>query len=61
MGATKEEQAAAMKEYIRTEVIPKYAEGFNKGLKADDLSFMVKSILEWHEKKTEKICTPIIS
>lgn len=60
MGATKEEQAAAMKEYIRTEVIPKYAEGFNKGLKADDLEFYGKIHFERHEK-TEKICTPILS
>lgn len=60
MGATKEEQAAAMKEYIRTEVIPKYAEGFNKGLKADDLEFYGKIHFERHEKDGEDLHAHII-
>lgn len=60
MGATKEEQAAAMKEYIRTEVMPKYAEGFNKGLKADDLEFYGKIHFERHEKDGEDLHAHII-
>lgn len=60
MGATKEEQAAAMKEYIRTEVMPKYAEGFNKGLKADDLEYYGKIHFERHEKDGEDLHAHII-
>lgn len=60
MGATKEEQAAAMKEYIRAEVMPKYAEGFNKGLTADDLEFYGKIHFERHEKDGEDLHAHII-
>lgn len=60
MGATKEEQTAAMKEYIRTEVMPKYAEGFNKGLKADDLEYYGKIHFERHEKDGEDLHAHII-
>jgi hypothetical protein len=49
-----------MKEYIRTEVIPKYAEGFNKGLKADDLEFYGKIHFERHEKDGEDLHAHII-
>lgn len=60
MGATKEEQAEAMKEYIRTEVMPKYAEGFNKGLKSDDLEYYGKVHFERHEKDGEDLHAHII-
>lgn len=60
MGTTKEEQAAAMKEYIRAEVMPKYAEGFNKGLKTDDLEFYGKIHFERHEKDGEDLHAHII-
>lgn len=58
MGRTKEEQAAAMKDYIRTEVMPQYAEGFKKDVKADDLLYFGKSITRG-TGRTRKICTHI--
>lgn len=42
MGATEEEQAEAMKRYIREVVIPEYAKNFNKGLSAEDIKFYGK-------------------
>ena len=42
MGATEEEQAEAMKHYIREVVIPEYAKNFNKGLSAEDIKFYGK-------------------
>lgn len=42
MGATQEQQARAMKEYIRKDVIPTYAENFNKGLQADNIEYYAK-------------------
>lgn len=39
MGASPEEQARAMKEYIRKDIIPAYAENFNKGLQADNIEY----------------------
>lgn len=42
MGASPEEQARAMKEYIRKDIIPAYAENFNKGLQADNIEYYAK-------------------
>jgi len=42
MGATEQEQAEAMKRYIREVVIPEYAKNFNKGLSAEDIKFCGK-------------------
>jgi len=42
MGNTEQEQAEAMKRYIREVVIPKYAQNFNKGLSAEDIKFYGK-------------------
>ncbi len=42
MGATEQEQAEAMKRYIREVVIPEYAKNFNKGLSAEDIKFYGK-------------------
>lgn len=42
MGNTEQEQAEAMKRYIREVVIPEYAKNFNKGLSADDIKFYGK-------------------
>ena len=42
MGATEQEQAKAMKRYIREVVIPEYAKNFNKGLSAEDIKFYGK-------------------
>lgn len=42
MGETQEEQAEAMKNYIRYVFIPMYANNFNKGLHAEDIKFYAK-------------------
>ncbi|MCD7901223.1 MAG: DUF5712 family protein [Bacteroides sp.] len=42
MGNTEQEQAEAMKSYIREIVIPEYAKNFNKGLSAEDIKFYGK-------------------
>lgn len=42
MGQTEQEQAEAMKRYIREVFIPEYAKNFNKGLSADDIKFYGK-------------------
>ena len=42
MGATEQEQAEAMKQYIREVFIPEYARNFNKGLLAEDIKFYGK-------------------
>lgn len=42
MGTTQEQQARAMKEYIRKDIIPTYAENFNKGLQADNIEYYAK-------------------
>ncbi|MCD7901678.1 MAG: DUF5712 family protein [Bacteroides sp.] len=42
MGNTEQEQAEAMKRYIREVVIPQYAKNFNKGLSAEDIKFYGK-------------------
>ncbi len=39
MGTTEQEQAEAMKRYIREVVIPEYAKNFNKELSAEDIKF----------------------
>ena len=42
MGATEQEQAEAMRKYIRKIFIPEYAKNFNKGLTADNIKFYGK-------------------
>lgn len=42
MGATEEEQAKAMRRYIREVFIPEYAKNFNKGLEAKDIKYYGK-------------------
>lgn len=42
MGNTEQEQAEAMRRYIREVVIPEYAKNFNKGLSAEDIKFYGK-------------------
>lgn len=42
MGNTEQEQAEAMKRYIREVVIPEYAKNFNKGLSAENIKFYGK-------------------
>jgi hypothetical protein len=42
MGNTEQEQAEAMKRYIREVVIPEYAKNFNNGLSAENIKFYGK-------------------
>ena len=42
MGNTEQEQAEAMKRYIREVFVPEYARNFNKGLSAADIKFYGK-------------------
>lgn len=42
MGTTEEEQAEAMRRYVRDVFIPEYAKNFNKGLSAEDIKFYGK-------------------
>ena len=42
MGNTEQEQAEAMKHYIREIFIPEYAKNFNKGLSSEDIKFYGK-------------------
>lgn len=42
MGTTEQEQAEAMRRYIRKVFIPEYAKNFNKGLSAEDIKFYGK-------------------
>lgn len=42
MGGTEQEQAEAMKRYIRQVFIPEYAKNFNKGLSTEDIKFYGK-------------------
>jgi len=42
MGNTEQEQAEAMKRYIREVIIPEYAKNFNKGLSAENIKFYGK-------------------
>ena len=42
MGTTEEEQAEAMRKYVREVFIPEYAKNFNKGLSAEDIKFYGK-------------------
>lgn len=42
MGSTEQEQAEAMRRYVREVFIPEYAKNFNKGLLAEDIKFYGK-------------------
>ena len=42
MGQTEQDEAEAMKRYIREVFIPEYAKNFNKGLSAEDIKFYGK-------------------
>ena len=55
MGGRKEEEGGGMKEYMGREVIGKYGEGFNKGVKGDDLEFYGKMDFEGEEKEGEDL------
>lgn len=42
MGSTEQQQAEAMRQYVREVFIPEYAKNFNKGLSAEDIKFYGK-------------------
>lgn len=42
MGTTEQEQAEAMRRYVREVFVPEYAENFNRGLSAEDIKFYGK-------------------
>ena len=42
MGDTEQERSRRFKQFIREEVIPQYANGFGKGLTADDIMYFAK-------------------
>lgn len=51
MGKTPQEQAAAMKDFIRNDVMQQYAEGFGKGLNANNIEYYAKVHFERKEGK----------
>jgi hypothetical protein len=53
MGNTEQEQAKAMKRYIREVVIPEYAKNFNKGLSAEDIKFYGKIYFDRNRSDNE--------
>lgn len=63
MGTTEQEQAEAMKRYIREVFIPEYAKNFNKGLSAEDIKFYGKIHFnrDRSENKLNMHCHLIIS
>ncbi len=63
MGSTEQEQAEAMKRYIREIFIPEYAKNFNKGLSAEDIKFYGKIHFnrDRSENKQNMHCHLIIS
>lgn len=53
MGSTEEEQAKAMKRYIREVFIPEYAKNFNKDLSTKDVKFYGKIHFDRERSKNE--------
>ena len=53
LGTTEQEQAEAMKRYIREVVIPEYAKNFNKELSAEDIKFYGK--IHFDRERSENI------
>lgn len=53
MGNTEQEQAEAMKSYIREVFIPEYAKNFNKELFASDIRFYSKIHFDRSRSKNE--------
>lgn len=51
MGETEQEQAKAMRKYIREIFIPEYAKNFNKGLSAENIKFYGK--IHFHRDRSE--------
>lgn len=55
LGKSREEQSARLKAYIREKVLPAYAAGFGKGLKADDILYFGKVHYERGKKKQDQL------
>ena len=53
MGNTEQEQAEAMKRYIREVFIPEYAKNFNKGLSEEDINFYGKIHFDRNRSENE--------
>ncbi|WP_195281856.1 DUF5712 family protein [Parabacteroides johnsonii] len=53
MGNTEQEQAEAMKRYIREVFIPEYAKNFNKGLSEEDIKFYGKIHFDRNRSENE--------
>ena len=51
MGNTEQEQAEAMRRYVREVFIPEYARNFNKGLSAKDIKFYGKIHFDRHRSE----------
>jgi hypothetical protein len=60
MGRTQQEQAIAFKDFVRSEVMQKYAEGFEKGLKSKDIEYYGKIHFERKGKEGEQMHAHII-
>lgn len=60
MGSSISEQSKAFKEYINSEVMKHYADGFKKELKADDLLYFAKIHHTRDEKEGEQMHAHII-
>lgn len=54
MGTTEQEQAEAMRRYVRQVFIPEYAKNFNKGLSAEDIKFYGKIHFERDRSENNK-------
>lgn len=60
MGVTEQELSRSMRDYIRKEVMPRYADGFNKGIKTDDLVYFAKIHHQCNERCGEDFYAHII-
>ncbi len=62
MGKTPEQQSVALKEYVRNDVMQKYAENFKKGLNKEDILYAAKIHHDRGNKQGENMhCHVIIS
>lgn len=60
MGSSKSDKSRAFKDYINREVMKIYADGFKKGLKADDLLYFAKIHHTRNEKEGEQMHAHVI-
>lgn len=60
MGTTKEDQTVVFKDYIRKDIMQKYAEGFGKGLDSKDVMYFAKVHYDRGEKTDNQMHAHII-